>query len=141
MEIYTQIYEHMKNKIIKKGKAKLVTKKNLGAELVKIIENQEDMATAVLHSSHQFYLLIQSILKAKYGFSDKHLGELNQEVTHAVEGLAWFEEKGLNPLSAHSIDQMVDVTINHYSMLKAGRAGLALPTDQEAAKVLMGKKK
>jgi hypothetical protein len=131
----------MKNEIIKKGENKLITKKNIGSELVKRIEKQEDMANAVIHASHQFYLLIQSILKEKYGFDDKHLRDLNKEVTRAVEGLAWFEEKGLNPLSAHSIDQLVDVTLNHYAMLKAARAGILLPTNKEAAKVLMGKKK
>lgn len=125
-------------------KTKALTKKTQPMSLVKELKkmkNVEDLGTAVMHSSFQFYMLIQSILKEKYGFSDKHLADLNKEVTHAVEGLAWFEEKGLNPLSAHSIDQMVDVTMNHYTMLKAGRAGLALPTDQEAAKVLMGKKR
>ena len=125
-------------------KSKALTKKTQPMSLVKELkkmENVEDLGSAVLHSSHQFYLLIQSILKAKYGFSDKHLQDLNKEVTHAVEGLAWFEEKGLNPLSAHSIDQMVNITMNHYTMLKAGRAGLELPTDKQAAKLLFGKKK
>ena len=130
-----------KNKLVKKSETKLVTKKNVGSELVKRVENTEDMGTAVIKSAHQFYLLIQSILKAKYGFSDKHLTEFNKEVARAVEGLAYFEEKGLNPLSAYSLDQLAGVSLNHYQMLKAARSGLTLPTDKEAAKLLMGKKK
>jgi hypothetical protein len=121
--------------VLDRGKTTL----NLVKEL-KDMKNVEDLGTAVLQSSHQFYMLIQSLLKEKYGFSDKHLKELNKEVTHAVEGLAYFEERGLNPLSTHSIDQMVDVTLNHYDMLKAGRAGIELPTNQDAARLLMKKK-
>lgn len=113
---------------------------NLVKDLKKM-ENVEDLGTAVLQSSHQFYLLIQSILKEKYSFEDEDLKNLNQEVTRAVEGLAYFEEKGLNPLSAHSIDQLVDVTVNHYQMLKAARSGLELPSDPDAIKLLINKKK
>jgi hypothetical protein len=121
-----------------------VTKQNVALDLakeVKQMKNVEDLGTAILHSSHQFYLLIQSILKEKYNFDDKDLKDLNQEVAHSVETLAYLEEKGLNPLSAHSIDQMVDVAVNHYQMLKAARAGINLPTSPEAMKLLYGKKK
>lgn len=107
---------------------------------LKQMENVEDLGTSVLRSAHQFYLVIQSILKEKYAFDDKELKSLNKEVAHAVEGLSYFEQKGLHPLSAHSIDELVDVTVNHYTTLKAARAGLELPSDKDAAKLLMGKK-
>ena len=125
-------------------KSRALTKKTQPMSLVKELkkmENVEDLGSAVLHSSHQFYLVIQSILKEKYGFSDKHLQDLNKEVTHAVEGLGYFESKGLHPLSAHSIDDLAKVTIYDYQRLKAARSGLELPTDKEAAKLLFGKKK
>lgn len=127
-----------------KSKKLQITKAGAGMNLVKELksmENVEDLGTAVLQSSHQFYLLIQSLLKQRYDFSDKELKDLNKEVTHAVEGLAWLEEKGLHPLSAHSIDGMVDVTLNHYKVLKAARSGLELPSDPNAIKLLYGKKK
>jgi hypothetical protein len=139
---------------MKKSKKSIVKQEDHGAPLpikqeatldlvkeLKSMKNVEDLGTAVLQSSHQFYLLIQSILKEKYGFNDTHLKDLNQEVAHAVEGLAYLEEKGLHPLSGNSIDQMVDVTINHYDVLKAARAGIELPTSKDAMKVLYGKKK
>ena len=113
---------------------------NLVKEL-KQMENVEDLGTSVLRSAHQFYLVIQSILKEKYAFDDKNLKDLNKEVTHAVEGLGYFEQKGLHPLSAHSIDDLVGVTVNHYQTLKAARAGLELPSDKEALKFLIGEKK
>lgn len=113
---------------------------NLVKEL-KQMENVEDLGSAVLHSAHQFYLVIQSILKDKYGFDDTHLKELNQEITHAVEGLGYFETKGLHPLSAHSIDDLVNVTVHDYQRLKAARSGLELPTDEEATKLLYPNKK
>lgn len=125
-------------------KSEITLKNKATLDLVKELKNMkniEDLGTAVLESSHQFYLLIQSILKEKYNFDDKDLKGLNQEVTHAVEGLAYLEEKGLHPLSGHSIDEMVNVTVNHYQTLKAARAGLALPTDKEATRLLYGKKK
>lgn len=112
---------------------------NLVTEL-KSMKNVEDLGTAVLRSSHQFYLLIQSLLKERYDFKDKDLKDLNKEVARAVEGLAYFEQKGLHPLSAHSIDDLVSVTVNHYQTLKAARAGLELPSDKEALKFLTGEK-
>ena len=136
----------MKKSIVKKadGIMKFVNPKNAGLSLVKELKemkNVEDLGTAIYQSSEQFYLLIQSILQEKYGFSDTHLKELNEEVRKAVEGLAWFEDKGLNPLSVKSVAQLTDVTMNHYQTLKAAKAGLELPTSKEALKILMGKKK
>ena len=126
-----------KLKLIRKEETELVTKKNVGATLVAKIQNQEDQANAVIRSSHQFYLLIQSLLKDQFNFDDKDLKDLNKSVTKAVEGLAYFEEKGLLPLSAGSLDQLVEVTQHHYEQLKADRAGIFLPTDKKAAKLLM----
>jgi hypothetical protein len=108
---------------------------------LKEMKNVEDLGTSVLRSAHQFYLVIQSILKERYSFDDKELKELNKEVAHAVEGLGYFEQNGLHPLSAHSIDELVDVTVNHYTTLKAARSGIELPVDKTAAKLLMGNKK
>ena len=128
-------------KIIKKEETTLVTKKNAGAEIVARINSKEDMVTAVYQSSHQFYLLIQSLLKEKFNFDDDDLKNLNKEVTKAVEGLAYFEEKGLHPLSGHSLDQLVDVSMHHWDVLKAARSGLELPVNKKAAKLLMEEKK
>ena len=128
-------------KIIKKEETTLVTKKNAGAEIVARINNKEDMVTAVYRSAHQFNLLTQSILKQKFNFEDRDLVELNKEITKAVEGLAYFEEKGLHPLSGHSLDQLVDVTVRHWDVLKAARSGLELPVNKKAAKLLMEEKK
>jgi hypothetical protein len=122
----------------------LPVKQKVTLDLVKEIKSMkgvEDLGTAMLESAHQFNMITQTILKQKYGFSDTHLKEFNEEVKHALEGLVYVEEKGLNPLSGYSMDQLIDVTLNHYQMLKAARAGLSLPTDQEAAKLLMKKKK
>ena len=113
---------------------------NLVTEL-KSMKNVEDLGTAVLRSSHQFYLLIQSLLKERHGFDDKDLKDLNKEVARAVEGLAYFEQKGLHPLSAHSIDGLVDVTVNHYKTLKSARTGLKLQSDKDAFKFLTGENK
>ena len=123
--------------IVSKNEQVVITKKNIGNELIKRIETKEDMANATIRASHQFYMLIQSLLKSKYGFDDKELKNLNHEVAHAVEGLQYFEDKGLNQLSAYSLDQLADVTLNHYDQLKAARAGLELPTDKNAVKLLM----
>ena len=130
-----------KNKLINKEETKLVTKKNAGAELVKRVENTEDMGTAVYRSAHQFYLLLQSLLKDEFNFNDNDLKNLNKSVTKAVEGLAYFEEKGLHPLSGHSLDQLVSVTQHHYQTLRAARSGLELPVNKKAAKLLMEEKK
>lgn len=128
----------------KKQSKDIVKQNSVTLDLVtelKSMENVEDLGTSVLRSAHQFYLVIQSILKEKYSFEDKELKDLNQEVAHAVEGLGYFEQSGLHPLSAHSIDQLVDVTVNHYTTLKAARSGIELPVDKSAAKLLMGDKK
>ena len=128
---------------MKKSITKSVTPHNVGISLVKELKkmnNVEDLGTAMMHSSQQLYLLIQDILRTKYDFTEKELKELNQEVTHAVEGLAYFEEKGLNPMTPTSIAQMVDVTMNHYKTFQAARSGLTLPTSKEATKLLEGKK-
>ena len=70
-----------KLKLIRKEETELVTKKNVGAKLVAKIQNQEDQVNAVIRSSHQFYLLIQSLLKDQFNFDDKDLKELNKSVT------------------------------------------------------------
>lgn len=125
---------------MKKNKlAKYITPKNAGINLVnelKTMSNVEDLGSSIYKTSQQFYLLIQSILKAKYDFSEKQLSDLNKEVTKAVEALAWFEEKGLNPISARSVAQLVDVTLNHYNQFKAAKSGIVLPTSSIAKKLL-----
>lgn len=123
---------------------KYINPKNAGLSLVeeiKSMESIEDLGTSIYQTSHQFYLVIQSILQAKFGFDEKELKDLNQEVTKAIEGLAYFEDKGLHPLSVHSAGQLVDVTMNHYETLKAARSGLELPTSKQASKLLHGDKK
>lgn len=126
-------------KKLKKELSKHVNPTNAGlilSEELKKMENVEHLGTSIYHTSQQFYLLIQSILLDKYGFTEKQLKELNVEVKKAVEGLAWFEEKGLNPLSPYSIAQLVDVTLHHYQEFKANKAGIELPTNKRAAKLL-----
>lgn len=130
-----------KSQITKKAENIIVDKKNVGSELVKRIQTQEDMSNAILQSSHQFYLLLQSLLKDQFNFDDKDLKRLNKEVTHAVEGLAYFEDNGLHPLSGRALDDLINVTVRHYEQLKANRAGLELPTNPKAFKLLYGKKK
>jgi D-alanyl-D-alanine dipeptidase len=103
------------------------------------LKNVEDLATATMHTSQQFYFLIQDLLRNKFMFDDHDLKELHQEVTRAVEGLAWFEEKGLTPLSPHSIGQLVDVTLHHYQEFKAKKAGIELPHSKVANNLLQGK--
>lgn len=107
---------------------------------LKSMKNVEDLGTAVLEAAHQFNMITQSLLKQKYGFSDAHLKEFNEEVKHALEGLSYVESKGLNPLSGYSMDQLINITLNHYNMLKAARAGIELPTSKDAFKFLNGKK-
>lgn len=105
------------------------------------IESTEDLANTMLAASHQFNLLSQSILQQKFGFTDKDLNDFNRELAHSLESLAYFETKGLHPLSLHSLNEVVDITMNNYQKIKAARAGLTLPTDKDAAKLLYGKKK
>lgn len=123
--------------------SKYVDPKKVGLELakeVKKMENVEDLGTAIYHTNNQMYLLIQEILRKKFEFSEKDLKELHQEATRAVEGLAWFEDKGLSPMSLHSIGQLVDVTLNHFEQFKAARAGIELPSSPSARKLLENKK-
>ena len=105
------------------------------------IATTEDLANTMIQTSHQFNLVTQSILQQKFGFDDKDLKDFNKELSHALEGLAFFEDKGLHPMSLHSLNQVVDVSLNNYQVLRAARAGLELPTDKEANKLLMGKSK
>lgn len=126
---------------MKKNKAltKKVDAKNAGMSLVKELKkmsNVEDLGTSMYHTSQQFYLLIQSILRDKHNFSEEDLKKLNKEVTVAVEGLAWFEEKGLNPMQPSTIAQLTDIVLNHYGAFKAAKSGITLPTSNEAQKLL-----
>lgn len=116
-----------------------VNSKNAGISLVKELknmENVEDLGTSIYHTSNQFYLLIQSILREKYEFDEEQLKQLNKDVTKAVEALAWFEEKGLNPMQPSTIAQLTDIVLNHYNQFKAAKAGITLPTSKEAKKLL-----
>lgn len=122
-----------------KGLTKYIDPKNVGLALaseVKKMKNVEDLGTSIYHTNQQVYLLIQSILQKKFEFTEEDLKILNQEVTKAVEGLEWFEEKGLNPMSVESIGQLVNITMHHYHQFKATRAGIALPESKEAKKLL-----
>jgi hypothetical protein len=121
---------------------KHMNKENVGIELVKELKqmkNVEDLGTSIYHTSQQMYMLIQDLLRMKFNFTPQELKELHQEVTKAVEGLAWFEEKGLSPLSPDSIGKLVDVTLNHYNEFKAAKAGISLPNSKSATKLLEGK--
>jgi len=101
------------------------------------IATTEDLATTMIQTAHQFNLMTQSILQNKFGFTDKELKDFNNELAHALEGLAYFEEKGLHPLSLYSLNQVVDITMNNYKVLKAARSGISLIADKDAAKLLM----
>jgi hypothetical protein len=125
----------------KKSKALVIpiNQKNAGLSLVKELkkmENVEDLGTSIYHTSNQFYLLLQSILREKHNFTEEDLKKLNKEVIVAVEGLHWFEEKGLNPMQPSTIAQLTDIVLNHYDAFKAAKAGIALPTGREAKKLL-----
>ena len=103
------------------------------------MKNVEDLGSSIYQTTQQFYLIIQSLLKDKYSFTDEELKSLNQEITKAVEALAWFEEKGLHPISPNMVEQLTDVTLRHYQEFKASKAGIALPTGDQASKLLKKK--
>ena len=121
--------------------AKYMDPSNVGMELakeLKSMKNVEDLGSSIYQTQQQMYLLIQDLLRTKFNFTDKELKDLHQEVTRAVEGLAWFEEKGLTPLSVHSIAQLTDVTLHHYNEFKAKKAGIELPSSMTAKKLIEG---
>ena len=125
----------------KKTKAivKSVKPSNVGLSLAKELKdfsNVEDLGTSMYHTSQQFYLIIQDLLRREFNFEEKDLSRLNREVIKGIEGLDWFEEKGLNPLSVDAVGQLVNVTLNHYQQFKAAKAGISLPVAKEARKLL-----
>ena len=126
-------------------------------DLVKEMDNKEDMATSIFETGQEMMLVIFDCLRRYHKFGDLELKQLNKELTDVLTGVKEFETAGLSMLSPHSVGIVGDnveelgiggllqkIAEQRYIKAKMSKARLELPKmvdEKPFTKQLNGKSK
>lgn len=72
------------------------------------IQNKENMANAMYASGQEFLLVIEDALIRHFGFKEKDLKKLHDEIKDVLRGVKEFEHHGLSMLSPKDVETVAD---------------------------------
>lgn len=103
-------------------KTKAITKRNMGAALVKEVKKVEDIGTAMMQTSQEFTLCVEEVLKKKFGFTPDQLKLFEQELRYILAITREVEQSGLSVLGPHDMAEVGKIAAMREVRLKIDKA-------------------